>query len=159
MKKTLSVILILCMMCLIFAGCGAESSAVILSPEEVANALAQGKVDVDLTALSSTMVYGEVSNMMTNSDNYMGKIIKASGVYATQHFEKTNDNYHYVVIEDAASCCKQGIEFVWSGEHKFPEDYPTKGAEIELVGVYGKYEELGQPYYYLQVNEIKVLSE
>ena len=39
--------------------------------------------DVDLTALSSTMVYSEVYNMMVTPEEYVGKTIKMSGSFAT----------------------------------------------------------------------------
>ena len=39
-----------------------------------------GKVDVDLTVLSSTMVYSEVYNMLYNDPaHYLGKTVKARG--------------------------------------------------------------------------------
>ena len=38
-------------------------------------------VDVDLTRLSSTMVYSEVYNMMYAPDDYIGKTIKMTGQF------------------------------------------------------------------------------
>ncbi len=41
-----------------------------------------GKVDVDLTVLSSTMVYSEVYNMLYNDPaHYLGKTVKARGIF------------------------------------------------------------------------------
>ena len=42
-------------------------------------AQASGEPDVDLTTLSSTMVYSEVYNMMCEPDRYLGKRIKMNG--------------------------------------------------------------------------------
>lgn len=42
-------------------------------------AQASGELDVDLTTLSSTMVYSEVYNMMYEPDRYLGKRIKMNG--------------------------------------------------------------------------------
>ena len=42
-----------------------------------------GKVDVDLTVLSSTMVYSEVYNMLYyDQESYYGKTVKANGIFA-----------------------------------------------------------------------------
>ncbi len=110
-------------------------------------------MDVDLTALSSTMVFAEVLHMMQEPSDYMGKIIRVRGPYATNFYPPTGLNYHYVVVEDAAACCAQGLEFIWSGEHA-AEDYPKKQARIEVVGKFDCYEEEGQTYFYLAVDDI-----
>lgn len=118
---------------------------------------ASENVDVDLTVLSSTVVYGEVYNIMTQPDEYMGKTIKMSGSYYAAHSDETNQYYHYIIIADAAACCQQGLEFIWSGDHKYPEDYPKDETKAEVIGVFSSYEELGHTYYYLAVNNITLL--
>ena len=114
-----------------------------------------GAVDVDLTALSSTMVYAEVYNMMTNPDAYMGKTLKVRGTYYSTYLEDTKNTYYFVVISDATACCQQGIEFIWNGEHSDLQDYPEEGSEIEVTGVFGSYQEQDQTYYCLAVDEMK----
>lgn len=172
MKKYLSIISILCLMSILFVGCakngavGGENNSPT-TPEQSAknnpekqeqkSDTAIGGVDVDLTALSSTMVYAEVYNMTTSPDDYMGKTIKMSGPYYASFYDETDSYYHYVIIEDAAACCQSGLEFIWNGEHNYPNDYPTENTKIEVSGVFGSYEELGQTYYYLAVDEITVL--
>ena len=116
--------------------------------------LPNGNADVDLTVLSSTMVYAEVYNIMTNPDNYLGKTIKAKGLYYSVYYEETDAHYHFVLIADAASCCTQGFEFIWNGSHVYPGDYPEEQAEIEITGVFDSYDELGNTYYYLSVDEL-----
>ncbi|MDR0221261.1 MAG: hypothetical protein LBI54_07660 [Lachnospiraceae bacterium] len=113
-------------------------------------------VDVDLTEMSSTMVYAEVYNITNNPANYIGKTIRMSGPYQSSYYDETGLYYHYVVVEDAAACCAQGLEFIWNGEHAFPEDYPQLQAKIEVTGVFGSYDELGITYYYLAVDDIVV---
>ena len=39
-------------------------------------------VDVDLTVLSSTMVYSEVYNMVLEAEGYVGKTVKMNGLFA-----------------------------------------------------------------------------
>jgi hypothetical protein len=114
-------------------------------------------VDVDLTEMSSTMVYAEVYNITNNPDKYMGKTIRMSGPYQASYYDETGLYYHYVIVEDAAACCAQGLEFIWNGEHTFPDDYPLAQAKIEVTGVFGSYEELGITYYYLAVDNIVLL--
>jgi hypothetical protein len=113
-------------------------------------------IDVDLTVLSGTMVYAEVYNIMIDPEEYMGKIIKMNGSYSASYYDGTGLYYHYVIIEDATACCAQGLEFIWNGEHSYPDDYPEAQTKIEVVGVFGSYDELGITYYYLLVDDISI---
>ena len=113
---------------------------------------------IDLTVLSSTMIYAEVYNIMAHPNEYMGKTIKMSGPYYASYYEVTDLYYHYVVIEDATACCQQGLEFKWNGEHKFPDDYPDESTKIEVTGVFSSYDELGRTYYYIAVDDISILE-
>nr|MCR5716177.1 hypothetical protein [Lachnospiraceae bacterium] len=70
-----------------------------------------GSVDVDLTTLSSTMVYSEVYNMMVSPDAYVGKTIRMSGLMSIFLDEATEKYYYACIIQDATACCAQGIEF------------------------------------------------
>ncbi|MBR1554750.1 MAG: hypothetical protein IJ644_05070 [Oscillospiraceae bacterium] len=102
--------------------------------------------DVDLTVLSSTMVYSQVADMMYTPEKYDGKIVKASGLFSVYHDDSQDKNYYAVLIQDATACCAQGIEFIWQGEHNYPEDYPEIGQEITVMGTFGTYEEDGATY-------------
>ena len=165
MIKRLSLILISALIGLNLIGCSKQvsyteedTSGVTLQEEPLnLNNLDDG-VDIDLTALSSTLVYAEVYNMMMSPEDYMGQTIKMKGTYHPLYFEETGKYYHYVVIEDAAACCQQGIEFIWDGEHVFPDDYPLEGTEVEVVGVFDTYEELGERYPYVATDEIKIIK-
>ncbi len=110
----------------------------------------EGSVDIDLTQMSSIMIYSEVYNIMINPEDYLGKTIKICGPYYASYWEDTDKYYHYVIINDATACCSSGLEFIWEdNSHKYPEEYPKDETEIELVGRFDSYEELGQTYYYL----------
>ena len=102
---------------------------------------ARSAADVDLTKLSSTMVYSEVYNMMNKPDDYMGKVIKIDGQYAVYHDEYTGANYFACIIQDATACCAQGMEFVLQDEYIYPQDYPEEGENIVVMGVYDTYME------------------
>jgi len=103
-------------------------------------------VDIDLTAMSSDMVYATVYQMvLENPEDYVGKKIKMRGAYTTASSEKTDLTYHYVIISDATQCCSQGIEFVWGDGSHDASEYPELGTEIEVIGVYETYTEKEDP--------------
>ena len=98
-------------------------------------------IDVDLTVLSSTMVYSEVYNMMAYPEDYIGKTVKMKGAFAHFHDEAANTDYFACIIQDATACCAQGIEFVLTDEYVYPDDYPALNEEICVAGVFDTYEE------------------
>ena len=73
-----------------------------------ASAIDLGKIDLDLTAQSATMVYSQVFNMMIEPEKFAGKVIKMKGLYMVYHDEEENKDYHACVIPDATACCYQG---------------------------------------------------
>ena len=109
-------------------------------------------VDVDLTRLSSTMVYSEVYNMMNAPGDYIGKTIKMKGQFAIGYVYNTDGTpdestaRFACVIADATACCSQGLEFILTGEHTYPNDYPELGSEIPVTGTFEVYTENGFQY-------------
>ena len=114
-----------------------------------------GKVDVDLTVLSSTMVYSEVYNMLYNDPaHYLGKTVKARGTFSiyqlvTDGVLQPDPVSYACIISDAAACCAEGMEFVLEGDYTYPDDYPELGAEITVIGEFQSYEENGMTRYHL----------
>ncbi len=98
-------------------------------------------VDVDLTVLSSTMVYSEVYNMMISPNNYIGKTVKMKGQFVPYYDESTGKYYFACFISDATACCSQGIEFILTDDYSYPEDYPMEGDTICVVGTFDTYME------------------
>lgn len=131
MKK--EVFLCFVMAALFLTGCG--SSRKDAAPAEAAAT----QIDIDLTKLSSTMVYSEVYNMLTEPDQYIGKTVKVSGQFAVYQDQEKGKNYYACLIADATACCQQGMEFVWNGDHTYPDDYPQLGEEVTVVGVFDTY--------------------
>ena len=105
-------------------------------------------IDVDLTRLSSTMVYSEVNNMMTTPENYVGKMVRMNGKLAVYKYPERN--YYTCIIKDATACCQQGMEFLWAGDHKYPDDYPNEGDGIIVTGVFDIYYEGDNKYVQLK---------
>ena len=112
-------------------------------------------VDVDLTVLSSTMVYSEVYNMLYNDpESYLGKTVRARGEFSIYQLVVDGvlqpDPVAYAcIIADAAACCAEGMEFVLKDNLAYPDDYPEPGAEITVVGDFQAYEENGMTGYHL----------
>lgn len=106
-------------------------------------------IDVDLTQLSSTMVYSEVYNMMYEPDGYIGKTVRMNGQFVAYTNEEETAYYPAVIIADAAACCSQGIEFVLAGEKSYPNDYPELNSDITVTGVFETYSEDGYLYCHL----------
>ena len=109
-------------------------------PEEIGDDVSLSStegIDIDLTQLSSTMVYSEVYNMMMAPEDYIGKTVKMSGAYATYHDDATGNDYYACIIQDATACCTQGMEFVLADGN-----YPTEeGSEVTVSGVFDIYTE------------------
>ena len=158
--RYLYMLLFLCLICVLTTSCSSTDAYQINGnqPDTKGPSTKSEIIDVDLTVLSSTMVYAEVYNIMTSPDEYMGKTIKMNGPYYASFYDETGLYYHYVVIEDATACCQQGLEFIWKGDHKFPDDYPEEETKIEVTGVFGSYDELGDTYYYLAVDDISIIG-
>lgn len=154
-KKRLNVgallmVVMMLMMGLMLGGCSGSGG----SDGGSSDAQSGSSVDVDLTALSSTMIYSEVNNMMTAPDDYIGKTVKMQGNFSVYEDEKTGNYYTAVLISDATSCCSQGMEFKLKGDKKYPDDYPEVEEEITVVGTFGTYEEDGIKYCCLEDAEI-----
>ena len=107
-------------------------------------------IDVDLSQLSGTMVYSEVFNMMSNPQDYVGKTIRMVGDFNVYEDATHNRNYYTCRIADATACCVEGVEFLWKGEHKYPEDYPEPGDIIWVQGTFNTYDEDGYEYSQLE---------
>lgn len=111
------------------------------SGTETAGHAVPDSIDVDLTKLSSTMVYSEVFNMMSKPEDYIGKTIKMDGQFTVYHDDTTGNNYFACIIQDATACCAQGMEFVLTEDYSYPKDYPSEGDEVAVVGVFDTYME------------------
>ncbi len=113
------------------------------------------KIDLDLTQMSATMIYSTIFEMLIMPEDYMEKNIKVMGWFETYQDPKTNELYYAVLVPDATACCQQGLEFIWLGDHKYPDDFPTPGADITVTGRYKIIETEGITYTYLEASNIE----
>ena len=114
-------------------------------PEEPSLSNIEG-VDIDLTALSSTVVYGQVYNMMYYPEKFVGKTIRMEGMYS-DYFDEAKDKHYYAcIIMDATACCAQGVEFELTEDYVYPDEYQSEGDYCIVEGVFETYEEDGAEY-------------
>ena len=114
----------------------------------------QAGIDVDLTAMSGTMVYSEVYNMMCNPSDYIGKSVKMRGEFNIFNNDETGKTYYACIIKDATACCAQGVEFKARDKYSFPKDYPQDGEDITVTGVFTTYMEGDTMYCTLKDSDI-----
>lgn len=107
------------------------------------------KVDVDLTASSSTMAFSQVYQMMVAPKEYAGKRVKMRGTFSASQRPSKDSYYFAVTVADAAACCVQGLEFVLEEPRRYPEEYPKQGETVTVVGEFQTYTESGRIYCHL----------
>ena len=126
MKKILSILLILCICLLpLCAGCADKTTA---------------SVDLDLSVMSSTIVYAEMYNIQYDPGQYLGKVIRLRGLYSFFREPSTGAVYYACVVPDATA--------------HFLKD----SADITVTGVLEIYVEEGASYLHLVDAEVEVNS-
>lgn len=158
MKKIIAIILVL-VLALSFVACSKNSvkneNSNSKSTTKATETTTEAKsVDLDLTQLSSTLIYSEVYNMLITPDDYKGKIIKMKGQFNQYTDEQTGETYNAVIIPDATACCQQGLEFELSD--KTNPNF-EQGAEITVVGTFDTYSE-GE-LLYCHLKNAKIIDE
>ena len=111
-------------------------------------------IDYDLSTMSSTLVYSEVYNMMTDVTPYMDKVVKIKGYVSIFKDDTTGKVYYSCIVPDATACCSNGIEFILNDTYKQYEDYPLDNEEITVVGVFTTYLEDNINYFTLKDAEL-----
>ena len=130
------------------------TAAPVFSEETEAPSAESSAAEIDLTSMSSTMVYSYVFNMVTAPGDFIGQRFKIRGTYDEQYWDQTNLTYHYIVIADATACCAQGLEFVLTDGSAA---YPQMGEEFEISGTFGTYLENGNLYIQITADQITLL--
>jgi hypothetical protein len=92
------------------------------------------KIDIDISRMSGTMVYGQVYQMVVYPSKYLGKHIKMKGIFSSYYDEEMKRRFFGCVIQDALACCSQGLAFELTKPRKFPKEYPAEGAVITITG-------------------------
>ncbi len=128
MKKIISIFLaVLLTAALVSCSAGNTDTAETTAP--------QSALDLDLSRLSSTMVYSEVYNMVTSPDSYKGEKIRIKGTFVVGT-DYDGSDYYACVIQDATACCQQGMMFKVKDTYTYPDDFPAVDGEILVTGVF-----------------------
>jgi len=171
------------LMCLLLTGCGSQAVSNSVDSQNIAqtettdtgdsqdnrtdsgntvDASSQNEnsesMDLDLTGLSGTALYAQVTNMANDPQSYLGQSVRMQGLYFPSYFDNTQTWHHYVIVADGPGCCRQGLEFVWDGDHSYPDDYPAEQATIEIEGVYTSRTEDGADYYYIDTSSVTTIE-
>ena len=84
-------------------------------------------------------MFTDIADMVQNPADYEGKTVKITGTFAVMEGEQEGEYYFGCLVKNGDGDLTQGLEFVLSGEHAYPEDYPQEGAEITVEGVFETY--------------------
>lgn len=95
------------------------------------------KIDLDLTTMSSTVVYSTVYNMLSDPNAFDGQVIKITGQVVQVPDPTDMHIYCACIIADATACCQSGIEFVPSNVDL--SKLPANGSEITVTGIFSQY--------------------
>lgn len=101
--------------------------------------------NLDLTQMSSTMIYAQVYNIVQDADIYFGSTIKMSGEFMTVHDDTEDIDRYCCIVKDETECCMTGFELQFDGEFTPPEE----GAKITVEGQLDFYEQEGARYLFL----------
>ena len=90
-------------------------------------------VDLDLTRLSSTMAYAALTNVVTDPNPYLGKMIKIKGQFDA--FRDRDGNFYCgVTVTDPTACCASGLDCLFKSKYEYPKDYPEPGSDVTVAG-------------------------
>ena len=103
---------------------------------------------LDLTGMSSTMVYAQLYSITIDPDSYEGKTLRMRGQFCSVYVEEEDTRYYACYVLDEAGCCMQGFEFV-ADDLVYPDDYPEEDAYFTVSGKIELYEKDGQLYRHL----------
>ena len=150
MRKTLCVLLS-GVLALSLCACGQTVEDTRTDTQQTATADTRSDTGdtVDLTELSGTMLYSELTNILYyDPDSYLGKTIQMTGRFGV--YEQLDENGSPIpdapvqvvcVVMDATACCAQGLEFVCKDDKTYPDDYPARGADITVTGEFRSYQD------------------
>lgn len=126
---------------------GVADSDVVEVTDEAANTEVVEHVDeVDLTAMSSTMMFAEVVQMTRQPQMYDGATVTMRGglmIFAID--EATGVGSYSCYVEDATKCCQRGIGFTID-EPLEDTSILVEGTEVIIRGTFEIYEVDGRHF-------------
>ncbi|MBR0385045.1 MAG: hypothetical protein IJI05_00690 [Erysipelotrichaceae bacterium] len=110
-------------------------------------------IDLDLTNMTSNMIFATVSNMMATPDNFADKVVRFSGYFLQSRDASSDKVYNCCIVPDALACCAEGLEFVLLDGYSYPEE----GQDIMITGVFRVYYNESFSYCVIENAEIKLI--
>lgn len=114
--------------------------------------------DYDLTQMSSTVVYSQITDMTMVPEEYAGKTIKMEGRFEIYGDPDKEDPYMGCIVNDATACCSVGLRFVLTDDYT-SADFPLNGSDIIITGVFETYEYQECTFGEVQNAQMTVISE
>lgn len=121
----------------------------------VSNKKSQNNGVLDFTDMNYNIAYAKIFNILINVEQYIGRTIKFRGNFYSSEEEILNDRSYSVLLYDATACCQTGFQFILTGEHKYPDDYPEEMSVIEIEGTLKMKEINGFEYLYIETDSYK----
>jgi len=117
------------------------------------------EVDIDFTLFRGDDFDEEYFQLMWETENSFGKIIRIIGTYDSFFDDLTERYHHFLLIDDAEGCCVLFFEFGWS-EGNEPDVFPEEDAIIDLIGVFDEFycHVLEWSFQFVVVESISVLQ-
>ena len=96
--------------------------------------------DMDLTRLSSAIVYAQVYNMLMEADNFNGVHVKMNGIFYENTDSEKGSLFQCVLVKDSTGCCSVGFDVLKGNESiKFPANL----TEVQVEGTFTVKEDSG----------------
>ena len=110
-------------------------------------------IDIDLTQMNATMVFSQVSDMLSKPSTYLHKIVKVKGPFKPYESTDPDSCYPAIIVQDATACCGNGLEFLLYGVPRCTMEggngYPLLNEEATVVGRFETYLEGTSLYVHL----------
>lgn len=145
-------------MTIFYVSCSKKVESNQVSKKETKNET--NKVDFDLTKWNYNMLTGLNFDMAVDTEKYIGKTMKIRGQFFSVIDPNTEQRYYSCLVYDETACCQVGLDFVLSGDKKYPDDYPPEKTEIEICGTYSTIKNTDSfSYEALLIDEITIIGE
>ena len=82
-----------------------------------------------------------------------------NGAFAYYEDPETKKQYFACIVADATACCSQGLEFILTGDHTYPNDYPGLSSVITVTGTFETYEKrTGKKLYHMSPSHYDLMG-
>lgn len=89
--------------------------------------------NIDLTQLSSAIVYAQVYNMLMEAEKFNGVHVKMNGIFYENSDSDKGSIFQCVLVKDNTGCCSVGFDILKGSESiKFPANL----TEIQVEGTF-----------------------